>query len=94
MLELKLKTKETLWLYGIALLANAALFIPQAWRLYKTKDAYGTSVVTFAGFNIVQFLGLISGIYHNDKALIYGQIVSLTACGLVTVQLFLYRLKK
>lgn len=82
------------WLYGIALFANAALFIPQAWRIFKTKDAKGSSLVTFAGFNIIQLLGLVNGIYHNDKALIFGQIISFTACGLVTLQLLVYRFRK
>jgi MtN3 and saliva related transmembrane protein len=80
-------------LYGFALFVNAALFIPQAWKIYVKKSAAGSSLITFAGFNMVQFLGFINGIYNVDYALIFGQAVSMVACGLVTVQLARYKFK-
>ena len=79
------------WLYGSALFFNAALFIPQAWRLIVTKSAQGSSLITFAGFNCVQMLGILNGVFHHDKALILGQSVSLFACSLVTLQLLYYK---
>jgi len=82
------------WLYGMALFANAALFIPQAWRIFVSKSPGGSSLITFAGFNVIQFLGIINGLYHHDCALIIGQIISLSACSLVTMQLIMYKLRK
>ncbi len=80
-------------LYGSALFINAALFIPQAWKIYTKKTVEETSFITFAGFNIVQFLGFINGIYNVDYALIFGQAISFLACGLVTLQIVIYKFK-
>ncbi len=79
-------------LYGSALFVNAALFIPQAWKIFKKKTAEEASLITFGGFNVIQFLGFINGIYHQDYALIYGQAISMVACGLVTTQIILYKI--
>jgi len=80
-------------LYGSALFVNAALFIPQAWKIYTKKTAEEASLITFGGFNIIQILGFINGIYNQDYALIYGQAISVVACGLVTLQIIIYRFK-
>ena len=80
-------------LYGAALFVNAALFIPQAWRIYIKKTAEEASLITFGGFNIIQILGFINGIYNKDYALIFGQAISIIACGLVTIQILMYKLK-
>lgn len=79
--------------YGMALFVNAALFLPQAYKIYKKKHAMDVSLITFGGFNIIQALGLINGIYNSDYALIFGQFVSLVACGLVTIQIITYKIK-
>lgn len=80
-------------LYGGALFVNATLFLPQAWKIYAKKSVEGSSIITFGGFNLVQLLGFINGIYNEDYALIFGQAVSIVACGLVTIQLILYKFK-
>jgi len=80
-------------LYGSALLVNAALFIPQAWKIYIKKTADGASLITFGGFNVIQLLGFINGIYNNDYALIFGQAISFVACGLVTIQIARHKFK-
>jgi len=80
-------------LYGSALFINAFLFIPQTIKLYKKKHANEMSLVTFAGFNVIQFLGFLDGIYHNDYALVYGQAISFLACGSITLQIIIYRLR-
>ncbi len=81
-------------LYGIALFCNAALFIPQAWRIFKRKSAEETDLITFFGFNLIQLFGFFDRVYHQDYALIVGQGVSFLACGLVTVQLLFYKMNK
>lgn len=79
--------------YGAALFINATLFIPQAWKIFVKKTAEGASLITFGGFNVIQILGFINGIYNNDYALIFGQAISIVACGLVTAQIIIYKFK-
>ncbi len=50
--------------YGFALLVNASLFLPQAKRIFKEKTGNNTDLLTFGGFNIIQALGFINGIYN------------------------------
>ena len=79
-------------LYGAALFFNAALFIPQALKMRKEKSAKYASLLTFGGFNIIQLLGLINGLYNVDYGLIFGQLVSFFACGLVTIQIIVSKI--
>lgn len=54
-------------LYGAALFANAALFIPQIIKIFKQGHADGVSLITFGGFNVIQALGLINGVYTTRQ---------------------------
>jgi len=78
-------------LFGFGLFGNAALFVPQAIALYRKKNAEGSSLITFAGFNVLQIIAIIHGIYRNDLALILGMIASLITCGAVTTLTLYYR---
>jgi len=80
-------------LFGIALFANAVLFVPQIVRLYKTKDAQGLSLITFIGFCLIQTLTILHGYLAKDYLLITGYIFSLLTCGAVTIMIFYYRYK-
>jgi MtN3 and saliva related transmembrane protein len=78
--------KETVAvIFGFAMVANALLFIPQAWRIWKTKTAQGVSLMTFAGFNALQFIGALHGYYQGDRALMIGMLATLVTCGAVTL---------
>jgi MtN3 and saliva related transmembrane protein len=78
--------KETVAvIFGFAMLANAVLFIPQAWRIWKTETAEGVSLTTFAGFNALQFIGALHGYYQGDRALMVGMLATLVSCGAVTL---------
>jgi len=33
--------------FGAGLFINACLFVPQAWRIYKTKNTESISLITF-----------------------------------------------
>jgi MtN3 and saliva related transmembrane protein len=70
--------------FGFGMLINAALFVPQAWHLWKTKRAEGISVLSFAGFNTLQLIGVVHGWFQRDYALMTGMFVSLLTCGSVT----------
>jgi MtN3 and saliva related transmembrane protein len=78
-------------IFGLGLFINAALFLPQIIRLHKTKSSEGVSLLMFGGFCLLQLLTIFHGIIHKDYLLIVGYILSLIACGTVTVQILLYR---
>jgi MtN3 and saliva related transmembrane protein len=78
--------KETVAvIFGFAMVANALLFLPQAWRIWKAKTAQGVSLMTFAGFNALQFIGALHGYYQGDRALMIGMLATLVTCGAVTL---------
>ena len=72
-------------IFGFAMAINAALFVPQAVRLWKTKNAEGVSIFAFAGFNALQLVGALHGYFQGDRALMLGMLASLITCGSVTL---------
>jgi MtN3 and saliva related transmembrane protein len=78
-------------LFGLGLMVNAALFVPQAMKIFKTKSAKDVSLLTFAGFNVLQLIGIVHGYYQQDLSLILGMAASFIACGVVTFLGFIYR---
>lgn len=84
---------ETIIQYGfsISLLVNAALFIPQIISLLKSKSAKGISLITFAGFNIIQLFTMLHGLYLGDYLLAGGYLLSIITCGTVSVLICYYR---
>lgn len=77
--------------FGVCLLFNAVVFIPQAMKVYRTKDVNGLSLITFVGFNIVQIFTILHGILNHDSVLVYGNILALATCGIVTFFIVKYR---
>ncbi len=79
------------YLFGLGLLVNAAIFVPQAIKIFKAKSAQGLSVLTFAGFNILQLIGILHGYFQNDMSILIGMAASFLCCGAVTVGAMIYR---
>ncbi len=77
--------------FSISLLINAALFIPQIIALIKSKSAEGVSLLTFAGFNVIQLFILLHGLLIKDYLLTIGYLLSIISCGMVTVLVIYYR---
>ena len=73
------------FIFGLAMVLNAALFVPQAIHLWRTKSAKGVSILSFAGFNTLQAVGALHGYFEHDYALMIGMLASLLTCGSVTV---------
>jgi len=73
------------YVFGFGMLINAALFVPQALRIWRTRTAQGVSVLTFAGFNALQVTGVLHGYMQGDRALMTGMLASLLTCGAVTL---------
>lgn len=81
-------------IFGLGLFINAALFIPQIIKLYRLKNSDEFSLVTFAGFNIIQLFAVWHGYLHNDYVLVLGFALSFITCGCVTALILVYRRKK
>ena len=78
-------------MFGLGMFVNAALFIPQAIKIYKTKNANGLSIITFLGFNLTQLFIILHGYIHDDYALMFGYALALFTSGVVTLLIFLYK---
>lgn len=81
-------------IFGLALLGNAALFVPQAIAVWRKKSDEGISLITFGGFCILQIIGIIHGVYQHDNSLIVGLGASFLTCGTVTLLTILYRVRR
>ena len=77
--------------FGVGLFVNAALFVPQAIQLYRTKCTMGVSLLTFAGFNGIQLFTVLHAYIVKDYLLMVGFLLSLFTCGTVTALLILYK---
>ncbi len=82
------------WLFGLGLGCNAALFVPQAIALWRKKTDVGVSLLTFGGFSVLQVIGIVHGVNHQDWSLILGMAASLLTCGTVTGLTVVYRVRR
>jgi len=87
-----LKTFIEIW-FSIGLFVNAALFVPQIYKLFKVKDPSGLSLLTFGGFNLIQLPILLHGYIIGDYLLFWGYLLSLLTCGAVTLLIIYYKIK-
>ncbi len=78
-------------IFGLGLVCNALLFLPQVIAVWRKKSDEGISLITFGGFSILQAIGIIHGIYQQDLSLILGMAASLLTCGSVTALTLYYR---
>lgn len=78
-------------IFSLGLFFNAALFIPQAIALFRRKNSKGLSLLTFAGFNVMQFFTALHGYLVGDYLLMAGFLLSFMTCGVVTLLILLYR---
>jgi MtN3 and saliva related transmembrane protein len=81
-------------LFGLGLVVNGLLFIPQTIALWRKKSDEGVSLLTFGGFNILQAIGIVHGVYQHDLSLILGMTASFLFCGSVTGLTLYYRLRR
>jgi MtN3 and saliva related transmembrane protein len=81
-------------IFGLGLLCNALLFVPQALAVWRKKTDEGISLITFGGFSALQVIGIVHGIYQGDVSLIIGMAASLISCGTVTILTLFYRLRR
>jgi len=81
-------------IFGLGLLGNALLFVPQALALWRKKTDEGISLITFGGFSVLQAIGIVHGILQQDLSLTLGMAASLLTCGTVTALTVYYRVRR
>jgi len=81
-------------IFGLGLLGNAALFVPQVLAVWRKKSDEGISLITFGGFSVLQAIGIVHGLYQHDRSLTLGMAASLMTCGSVTFLTILYRVRR
>ena len=81
-------------IFGLGLLGNALLFVPQVIAVWRKKSDEGISLITFGGFSLLQVIGIIHGLYQHDPSLIFGMAASLLTCGSVTGLTLFYRMRR
>jgi MtN3 and saliva related transmembrane protein len=81
-------------IFGLGLLCNALLFVPQAIAVWRKKSDEGISLITFGGFSVLQAIGIVHGVYQRDLSLILGMAASLLSCGTVTLLTIYYRVRR
>lgn len=78
-------------IFAIALFINAALFIPQAIRIYTSKSAQNISLLTFGGFLCIQFATVLHAWIVKDYILLIGFLLSMLTCGSVVFFVLRYQ---
>lgn len=81
-------------IFGLGLLGNALLFVPQALAVWRKKSDEGISLITFGGFCVLQIVGVIHGLYQHDVSLIVGLAASFVTCGTLTGLTIFYRVRR
>lgn len=80
--------------FGLGLLGNAALFVPQVIAVWRKKSDEGISLITFGGFSLLQVIGIVHGLYQHDASLTVGMAASLVTCGSVTGLTLHFRMRR
>ncbi len=78
-------------IFGITLFVKAILFIPQAIKIYRAKQAKELSLLTFGGLSFMQLLTALHAYYHHDYVLMFGVLFSLFFCSAITFMIVIYR---
>ena len=81
-------------IFGLGLLCNAVLFVPQVLAVWRKKSDEGISLITFGGFSVLQAIGIVHGLFQKDLSLTLGMAASLLTCGSVTFLTLLYRVRR
>lgn len=79
------------FLFSIALIINALLFVPQSVLILRRKNSKGVSLITFLGILILQSISVMYGLIKNDQIIVYGYLLSMITCGSVVLLILFYR---
>ena len=81
-------------LFGLGLMGNAALCVPQIFAVWRKTTDEGISLITFGGFCALQVISVVHGFYQHDVAMILGMGASFLTCGTVTALTIFYRARR
>lgn len=76
--------------FSVAMFINALLFVPQAIKIFKEKNAKSVSLLTFIGFLVIQLATVFHGIFRHDYILVVGYLLSMLSCGSVVALILFY----
>ena len=82
------------FIFGLGLIGNALLFVPQLIAVWHKKTGEGISLITFGGFSVLQAIGIVHGVFQHDWSLILGMAASLLSCGTVTLLTLIFRMRR
>ena len=79
--------------FGIGLVVNALLYVPQIMRIIKEKGSRELSYVMFCGFLCLTFSQVVYGFFKHDWIMAWGNMLTFITCGTVVCLIFFYRKK-
>ncbi len=79
------------YLFSIALIINAILFVLQLFTIWQKRSANDVSLGAFCGFFLIQSVTATYGLLHNDPILAYGTMFSMLTCGGVIASILYFR---
>lgn len=79
--------------FGIGLVINAMLYVPQIMRLIKEKRSNELSYVMFCGFLCLTLSQVLYGFFRHDWIMAWGNMLTFITCGTVVCLIFVYRKK-
>jgi MtN3 and saliva related transmembrane protein len=79
--------------FSTALFIHGFLFIPQVVKIWKKKSAENVSLITFAGFNVVQLSASLHGYFSKDWILMFGAEFSFITCAAVTLSIIWFSIR-
>lgn len=68
--------------YGAALLTTVA-FVPQAYKIYSTKDTEGVSVTTYVVYAVGLMMWLVFALLNDSRPTILSSLGSLAIAGVI-----------
>jgi|GEM_PF-1570270 len=77
--------------FGIGLIVNAMLYVPQIMRLYKEKGSRELSYLMFGGFWFLTLSQTIYGFFKHDWIMAWGNMLTMITCGTVVCLIYIYR---
>ena len=77
------------FMYGIGLFAPLAL-LPQILQIYRTHDAQGLSLTTFALISVVHALWAVYGAVHKEKHLVIANAAMFAFNAFIVAGILLY----
>ncbi|WP_224728199.1 PQ-loop domain-containing transporter [Cysteiniphilum sp. JM-1] len=78
-------------MFALSLFVNALLFLPQTIKVVKLKSSENISIITFAGFLLIQFVCVLYGLLIKDWILTSGFIFGMVTCVTVVITAIYYR---